>query len=158
MNFAAAAANSMTGISRRGKTIINSSTVANGFFIVWPTSVAVTTAVHSTISAPSSRLMPQPMLTPLKITGKKCPPLSPVSMHRFVSSSLTTPITSSRIAPTLSGSSITSLIWCSPENIVSGSSVPTAPSRNPPTVARRTTCFRIFAPSAEVSFLKRKYR
>ena len=71
MNFAAAAANIIIGISLSGKTIISSRTVAKGFFSVCPTRAAVTTAMQNTGSKPKIRLMAQPMLTPQKITGKK---------------------------------------------------------------------------------------
>ena len=71
MNLAAIAANSITGISVGGNTIISSNTVASGFFRVCPTSAAVTTDAQKTAFKPKNRLMAQPTLTPQKMTGKK---------------------------------------------------------------------------------------
>ena len=75
-----------------------------------------------------------------------------------MSNSLTTAIKISINAPIFPASAVTSLIWCSPENIVSGRNVPEIPSRIPPAVARRIVNPVHLLLIDEVSFLNAKYK
>ena len=79
-------------------------------------------------------------------------------MQIFVSSSLTTAIKISINAPIFPASAVTSLIWCSPENIVSGKNVPASPSSKPPTTARAIVYFLNLSLRTDVIFLKIKNR
>ena len=64
--------------------------------------------------------------------GKKCPPLKPKAIELLVKKSLNIPINSKNITPISLYFSANISISFSPENIVSGSSVPTIPMINPP--------------------------
>lgn len=86
--------------------------------------------------------------------GKKCPPLNPRFMHVFVIINLIIAVNNKITIPISSQLFITSVIWCSPENIVYGNNVPVIPKISPAIIHVIMVCFSIFLDTFFVNLLE----
>ena len=113
---------------------INSNTTASGFFNMPAMKDVVTIDIETIGSIFKRMLMAYPIAVPENIIGKKCPPLSPVSMQTFVRTIFIMLVKIKTINPNCAPVPNKRYICSSPENIASGKKVPIIPSNNPPMI------------------------